>query len=81
MSRGRSAATADDVQPAVLRPLFDFGGHRFRLQIELTHLVGRAGVRVATDKRRGNLLHFLNMSPHRVGALSAVHADADHRKV
>ena len=81
MSRSRSAAATDDVEPTVFGPLFNRGAHVFGAKVELSHLIRRTGVWMAADIGCRNFLQFFNVGPHRVGPLCAVHADADHREV
>ena len=79
--RRRSAAAADDVDPALLDEAGERAGdHRGRLAV-LPVLVGQAGVRVAADRARREAVQGAQVVGHEFRAGRAVEADRGHLRV
>ena len=67
----RAAATANDVHPAALGEFGDHAGHRGWAEIVVAHFIGQAGVGMAADPVRRNLLQRFQVWPHQLGAEGA----------
>ena len=77
--RGRgAAATADDIEPAVLGPFLELRRERFRRLGETgrQHGVGQPGIRIGADRYVCNPSQLFDERPHLLRAERAVDADA-----
>src|SRR5919202_1024226 len=72
-----AAATADDVEPAVLGPLSDLGGHVFGGLVVLAELVGQPGVRVGTHVGIGDTGELFDVLSKLRRSQGTVEADAN----
>ncbi len=81
--RGRAAATADDVQPAVLRPFLQLGRERFWRfrKTGRQQRVGQPGIRIGADENGGDGGELLHERSKLLRAQRAIHADAQERHV
>ncbi len=78
-----AAAAADDVQPAVARPILQLRRECFRRfgKAGRQQRIGQAGIRIAADVDGRDLRKFLDERPHFLRPERAVHADAQQRDV
>ena len=81
--RRGAAATADDVEPAVLRPLAQLRREGFRCfgKTRRQQRIRQAGVRIRADVNRRDAGKFLDERTQFLGPERAVHADAQQRHV
>ena len=83
MRRRGAAATADDVEPAVLGPFAQLRRERFGSfgKSGGQQRIGQPGIRMGADVDRRDLCQLFDERPHLFRAERAVHADAQQRHV
>ncbi len=77
MVRRRATATANHVDEAFTREIFDLRGHCFRAFVVLTEFIRQTGIWIGTDKRIGDACDFRQMLAHRIGAERAIKANGE----
>ena len=75
--RGRAATAADDVEPAIPRPVAQLRSKRFRSlgKTSRRQRIGQTGVGISARETRREPRHLLDMRPHLGGTERAVQPD------